>query len=76
MSNNAIHKWEKLKHLSVKKILNVKDTSRYELPITIEILFGKIIVRGPRKCELGSRLVPTTWGIWPSCRLWQKKNVQ
>ena len=48
----AIHKREKLTHLSVKKILNVKDTSRYELPITIETLFGKIIVRGPRKCEL------------------------
>ena len=24
----------------------------YELPIAIEILFGKIVVRGPRKCEL------------------------
>ena len=40
----AIHKREKMKHLSVKKKqtnLSVKDTSRYELPITIEILFGK-----------------------------------
>ena len=46
----AIHKREKLKHLNLKKILNGKDTCRYELPITIEILFGKIIVRGPRKC--------------------------
>ena len=43
---------EKIETSQCEKILNVKDTSQYELPITIEILFVKIIVRGPRKCEL------------------------